>query len=188
MTITATQRTELIKATVALFNAAPGSVYLSNFVPFAGNVKGLIEVLVQDPAFTSIYPAYQTSAEFAGKFIDTLVGTAAVDATKLALAKEWYAGRLEAGETRAAIAYEIYNDLNNTPTNDPVWGAVATQFQNKATVAEYYSVTKAGNATGVEALQSVVSSVTSTTDVSTPAALDKVLAGSGAGTAFAATL
>ncbi len=182
MAINATQRTDLIKATVALFNAAPGSVYLSNFVPFAGNVKGLIEVLVQDPAFTSIYPTYQTSGEFAGKFIDTLVGSAAVDATKLANAKAWYAARLDAGETRAAIAYEIFNDLNNTPTNDATWGAVAQQFQNKAVVAEYYSVEKAGNATGLETLQSVVSSVTSSTDVSTPAAMDAVLAGSGAGT------
>lgn len=182
MAINATQRTDLIKATVALFNAAPGSVYLSNFVPFAGNVKGLIEVLVQDPAFTSIYPTYQTSGEFAGKFIDTLVGSAAVDATKLANAKAWYAARLDAGETRAAIAYEIFNDLNNTPTNDATWGAVAQQFQNKAVVAEYYSVTKNGNATGLETLQSVVSSVTSTTDVSTDAAKDAVLAGTGAGT------
>ena len=152
MAITATQRTDLIKATVALFNAAPGSVYLSNFVPFAGNVQGLIEELVKDPAFTAIYPAYQTSAEFAGKFIDTLVGSVVVDATKLANAKAWYAARLDAGETRAAIAYEIFNDLNNTPTTDTTWGAVAQQFQNKAAVAEYYSVEKAGNATGLETL------------------------------------
>ncbi|MDY0036815.1 MAG: hypothetical protein RBS05_12975 [Zoogloea oleivorans] len=179
MSITATQRTELIKVTVGLFNAAPGAVYLNAFVPFAGNTKGLVEALVSDPAFTAIYPAYSTEAEFIGKFIDTLIGTATVggSATTVADAKAWYAARLNAGETRAAIASEILTDLDATADNHAVWGAVAKQFDNKAAVAEYYSVVQGGSATGVTSLQAVVNGVTATTDVSTPAALEAVIAG-----------
>lgn len=179
MSITATQRTELIKVTVGLFNAAPGAVYLNAFVPFAGNTKGLVEALVSDPAFTAIYPAYSTEAEFIGKFIDSLIGTATVggSATTVADAKAWYAARLNAGETRAAIASEILTDLDATAYDHAVWGAVAKQFDNKAAVAEYYSVVQGGSATGVTSLQAVVNGVTATTDVSTPAALEAVIAG-----------
>ena len=77
MAITATQRTDIVKVVVGLFNAAPGAIYLNNFTAYAGNTAGLTNDLIADPAFTSIYPSFLTSLEFGTKFIDALVGNAA---------------------------------------------------------------------------------------------------------------
>lgn len=173
MSITASERLDQIKVTVALFNAAPGAVYLTNFVPFAGNTGALISELVKDPAFTAIYPTYLTDAEFAGRFIDSLIGGAAVGganpAATVANAKSYYAARLAAGETRAQVAQDLIHDLGITSESDPIWGNVAKQFNNKVAVAEYYSVDLHGSATNVGALQAVVAGVTATTPVATAA-------------------
>ncbi len=173
MSITASERLDQIKVTVALFNAAPGAVYLTNFVPFAGNTGALITELVKDPAFTAIYPTYLTDREFAGRFIDSLIGGAAVGGANptatIDNAKSYYAARLAAGETRAQVAQDLIHDLGITSESDAVWGNVAKQFNNKVAVAEYYSVDLHGSATNVGALQAVVAGVTATTPVATAA-------------------
>jgi hypothetical protein len=56
-----------------------------------------------------------------------------------------------------------------------VWGKAALQFDNKVTVAEYYTVTIGGTSTDLTTLQSVVANVTNTTDVSTPEKIEQII-------------
>lgn len=174
MAITATQRTEIVKIIVGLFDAAPGAVYLDQFASFAGNPAGLIATLVDTPAFKTIYPTFLTSEEFATKFVNNLVGSAAADADK-AWAIDWIAGKLEAGQSRAAVATEVLAALDAVPADNAAWGAAAQQFDKQSIVAEYYSVNLGGAATDVATLQSVVAGVTAETDVSTAAAIEAVI-------------
>lgn len=180
MAITATQRTDIVKVVVGLFNAAPGAIYLNNFTAYAGNTAGLTNDLVADPAFTSIYPSFLTSLEFGTKFVDALVGNAAAAADKQ-WAAEWIAGELNAGKTRAEVVTLAVTELQGA-AGTAKWGAAATQFANKVAVAEYYSVNMLGSATDVGLLQGVVANVTATTDVSTPAALEAAVSATPAGT------
>lgn len=180
MAITATQRTDIVKVVVGLFNAAPGAIYLNNFTAYAGNTAGLTNDLIADPAFTSIYPSFLTSLEFGTKFIDALVGNAAAAADKQ-WAAEWIAGQLDAGSSRAEVVTLAVTELQGA-AGSAKWGAAATQFANKVAVAEYYSVNMLGSATDVGLLQGVVGSVTATTDVSTPAALEAAVSATPAGT------
>lgn len=180
MAITATQRTDIVKVVVGLFNAAPGAIYLNNFTAYAGNTAGLTNDLIADPAFTSIYPSFLTSLEFGTKFIDALVGNAAAAADKQWAAK-WIAGQLDAGSSRAEVVTLAVTELQGA-AGSAKWGAAATQFVNKVAVAEYYSVNMLGSATDVGLLQSVVGSVTATTDVSTPAAREAAVSATPAGT------
>lgn len=60
---------------------------------------------------------------------------------------------------------------------DSVWGAAATQFDNRIEVSRYYSIEKAGSSTKLATLQQVLASVTA--DVATVAtaktAIDNLL-------------
>ncbi len=169
MAITATQRTDLVKVAVGLFNAAPGATYLNNFTPFAGDPVGLAKVLAADPAFTALYPAFLTSKEFATKFVDSLVGNAAAAADKAA-AVDWLAGELDAGMSRADAMVLAVTELQ-AAAGDAKWAAAAAQFANKVKVAEYYSVDLGRSQTDVNLLKSVIANVTDKTDVSSAAAL-----------------
>jgi len=85
MAITAETRTEIIQLVVAMFDAAPGATYLSEFVNLvdAGtSIADLGEALAATDAFKSIYPDLQTSNEFATKFINNLVGSEVSDGNK----------------------------------------------------------------------------------------------------------
>lgn len=174
MAITATQRTEIVKVIVGLFDAAPGAVYLNEFTSFAGNSAGLVSALVATPAFQAIYPTFLTSEEFAAKFVDNLVGSAAAAADK-AWAANWIAGRLNAGESRADVVADAIAALDAVAHDNAIWGAAAEQFDNQVAVAEYYSVQAQGDATDVGTLQSVIAGVDADTDVSTDAAKAAVI-------------
>lgn len=179
MAITATQRTDIVKIVVGLFNAAPGATYLNSFAAYGDNLAGLTNDLVADPAFTAIYPEFLTSLEFGTKFVDALVGNAAAAADK-AWAAEWIAGMLDAGNSRAEVVTMAVTELQGAAGNAK-WAAAATQFANKVAVAEYYSVDMMGSATDVGALQGVIANVTATTDVSSDAALEAAVNGGAGG-------
>lgn len=180
MAITAAQRTDIIKAVVGVFNAAPGATYLNSFTAYGSNIEGLVNDLVADPAFTAIYPVFLTNEEFAAKYIDSLVGNAAAAEDK-AWAVNWLAGQLNSGMSRADAIILAVTELQAAAA-DPKWAAAATQFANKVVVAEYYSVDMLGSSTDVGVLQGVVGGVTATTDVSTPAAIEAVISATPGGT------
>jgi hypothetical protein len=78
------------------------------------------------------------------------------------------------------VIYQIFTNLANKPLTDADWGNTAKLLANQVAVAQYYTEVKLGNTTDLATLKAVIAGVTPTTDVSTTAAIDAVLAGSGA--------
>ena len=162
MSITAADRTKILAVTVAMFDKAPDTAYLSSLVDtVAGgtSVLALAETLTATDAYKALYPSLSPKTEWATKLLDNLVGT-----TVSAAEKTWgintLVGLLNGGSSRGAVIYEAAVALNALDTSNARWGTAAAMVQNKITVATYYSVTQLKQGTGD--LQDVLSTVTST--------------------------
>lgn len=181
MAITSTQQ-EVLKIVVGLFNAVPGK---SNF-------DGLSALL--DGGMTSLQVA--EALDDIPLFVNDIIGNAATVPAKVAIlmnnfglstagdlnpnsaasqANAFFTARIEGGATFGAIVHEAIQFLS-TGSVPAEFADTAALLNNKAAVAEYYSVTKGLSASTLEGLQQIISKVTATTDVSTPAALDNVIA------------
>lgn len=164
MAINLTQQTQIIQLTVGMFDAAPGAVHMNDFADYVsggGSIQGLANALAATSTFqsASFYPASLSSSEFATRYIDNLVG-----GTATAADKSWAAGqivgKLAAGESRGDAMHWAITALAGVSAGDAAWGAAATQFANKVTVASHYTLTAGGTVTDVSTLQTVVASVT----------------------------
>lgn len=193
MAITATQQREFLKIGVGLYGAALGSDYLNLFarVSEAGfSISQIYAALMADPFSqqASLYPAYLTNDQFADRLVKNATGNI-LTGDALAQAKAIVTGQLNAGKTRAEAAQYFVDQLDSATETDASFGTAAKLFDNRVTVASYYSIDKGLSSSSLGTLQTVVSGVTNTTDVSTTAALDQVLAGSGSisGQAFTLT-
>jgi S-layer protein len=175
MAMTAEQRTAIIKAVVGMFGAAPGATYLNELSPYAGKTTQLIHDLTTTTAFKTLYPTFLTNQEFATKFLNNLLGSAVTDADAKAWAINWMTSMLNTGASRGQVIAEALAALDAISSNDAVWGKAAQQFDNKVTVAEYYTVTMGATSTDLTTLQSVVANVTNTTDVSTPEKIEQII-------------
>lgn len=100
-------------------------------------------------------------------------------------ANAFFTARLEAGVSFGDIVVEANNFLSGSVPAE--FAATKALFNNKVAVAQHYSVTRGLSASTLEELQKVLSKVTAATDVSTPAALDAVIAAATDGTAPVAT-
>src|SRR5947207_1809818 len=73
MAITTTERDQIIKLVVGMFNAAPGSTYLnlitSIFEANGHNLPALAATLAGTTAFQQIHPNFETASEFAVSFL-----------------------------------------------------------------------------------------------------------------------
>ena len=164
MAINSTQQTQIIQLTVGMFNAAPGAVYMNDFADFVGagsSIQGLANALAATSTFqgASFYPTSLSSSEFATRCIDNLVGGTATAADK-SWAADQIVNKLAAGESRGDAMHWAITALAGVSSGDAAWGAAATQFANKVTVASHYTLTAGGAETDVSALQTVVASVT----------------------------
>ncbi|WP_424894958.1 beta strand repeat-containing protein [Tepidimonas sp. HKU79] len=148
--------------------------------------KQIVNVYTTKPQFTSVYPNFYTNAQFANALIENVVGTSASAAAK-AQAKADVEAALNIGWSRGDVIYQIFTNLANKPLTDPDWGNTAKLLANQVAVARYYTEVKLGNTTDLATLKAVIANVTPTTDVSTPAALDAVLAGVATGQTFTLT-
>ncbi|BDV01801.1 S-layer protein [Thermodesulfomicrobium sp. WS] len=175
MAMTTEQRAEIIKIVVGMFGAAPGATYLSELSAYAGKPAQLVQDLTATGAFTSLYPSFLTNEEFATNFITKLLGNAVTDAAAKAWAIDWMKNGLDAGLSRGQMIFEAIKALDALDSTDTTWGKAAKQFDNQVAVAEYYSVTLASQVTDLTKLQSVVASVTDTTDVSTPEKIQEII-------------
>lgn len=199
MAVTATQQREFIKVGIGLYGAALGSNYLNLFaqVSEAGfSIGQIYNALMADPFSqqANLYPLYLTNEQFAARLVSfatggTLTGDAKSQAEALVLGK---LNAAPAGQaitvTRGEAAMYFVNLLDAAEATDPVFGAAAKLFDNRVTVASYYSVDKGLSSSSLSTLQTVVSGVSSTTDVSTTAALDTVISNSGTVTGQTFTL
>lgn len=159
MSITATERTQIVELTTLMFNAAPGATYLSQIVALYEANGHNLSVLADQLASTSIYksmnPSFQTAAEFATKFL-TPLGLAGD-----AFANSWITSQLNAGVSKQQVAYAAMQALMNLdPNASAQYQAAKAVLVNKTTVAEYYSATLLGAATDLATLQTVIGSVT----------------------------
>ena len=108
MTISATERLDIIKLVVGTFNAAPGFTYLNELVPIVDNGGSLLDVataLTQTPVYSStqFYPNFLTSEEWATRFADSVLNNATLAASERQWAIDWIVGQLNAGATQAEI-------------------------------------------------------------------------------------
>lgn len=187
MAVTATQQREFIKVGIGLYGAALGSTYLNLFaqVSEAGfSIGQIYEALMADPFSqqANLYPLYLTNEQFAARLVSfatggTLTGDAKSQAEALVLGK---LNAAPAGQaitvTRGEAAKYFVDLLDAAVDTDPVFGTVAKLFDNRVTVAQYYSVDKGLSSSSLTTLQTVVSGVNSTTNVTGTAALDAAIA------------
>lgn len=156
MALTTAERTDIIKLVVAMFNAAPGATYLSDLtVAYEANGRSLANLaagLAQTPAYKTLNPAFDTAAEFAARLLQPFglqANTTAVD---------FVTAKFNAGVNKGQIALDVAVALNATTATE--FADAKAILNNKAAVAEYYSVTKGVAATTVSTLQGVIASVT----------------------------
>ncbi|RPE73134.1 hypothetical protein EDC62_0845 [Tibeticola sediminis] len=189
MAMTIQQQTDAYRFFAIAFGAAPGVTYMNQIADaYAAGMttKQIVNVYTTKPQFTSVYPNFYTNAQFANALIENVVGTSASAAAK-AQAKADVEAALNIGWTRGDVIYQIFTNLANKPLTDPDWGNTAKLLANQVAVARYYTEVKLGDTTDLAVLKSVIAGVTPTTDVSTPAALDAVLAGVATGQTFTLT-
>lgn len=186
MALTSQERTNIVKLTVAMFNAAPGANYLSDLgTAYEANGRSLAQLastLSDNSAYLALNPASQSAAQFASAFLTPL----GLQANAVAL--DFVTSRFNAGATKGQIAFEAALALDGSA--DPAFADARAILVNKTAVAEYYSVTKAILQTSVATLQQVVAPVTkdSTSVVTANAAIDSTTnTGTGGGTTQALT-
>lgn len=163
MAITAQQRTDIVKITVAMFGATPGG-YLAEletmFTASGSNIATFAATLANTDAFKN-QTAYanKTNEEKAtamaaayGLTDVTTVGSAGKQAY------DYFLGELTAGTNMGYIFAAANNFLATTTNAD--FTATKTYLKNKTTVAEYY-LDSGLTSTDVPTLQSKISSVTS---------------------------
>lgn len=191
MALTSTQQRDLIKVGIGLFGAALGSTYLNEFalaIERGDSVSSIYKAVMASSFAQSsgLYPSYLSNEQFATRFVENLAGTSlAGDAKAQAIA--YVKGQLDASTVtpdsakRAAVVESVINLLDTIDAAEATFGAAAKQFDNRVTVATYYSIEFGGSATSLSGLQSVVNNVTNTTDVSTSTAIMTVINSSGSG-------
>lgn len=184
---TAIERTAIIKLVTAMFNAAPGSVYLSELVSFFDasggtslqKLSAMATALGNTGAYKTINPTFQVASEFANVFL-TQYG---LQANQEAI--DFITAKFNAGVPKGQIAFEATLALNESTA--AAFADARAILNNKTSVAEYFSVTKAIAQTSVSSLQSVLANVTKEPSSVTTAntAIDN---GAGATTATVFTL
>lgn len=156
MAITTQERTNILKLTVGLFNAAPGANYLSEFTSVfeanGHNLAALAGTLGTTGAFQSLYPSFQTASEFATKFLTTLGLQGNTEAVDFVTAK------FNAGVPKAQIIFDALVALDASTSAE--FAAAKAILVNKAAVAENYSVTLGASSTSLETLQGALANVT----------------------------
>ncbi len=163
-TASTAQTYDIIRLTLAMYNAAPGSInvsYLAGYLAQGISMTELSNLLAQTDAFKSplLYPPTLSSQQFAARFVDNLVDTT-VDYHNKALLADVIVKHLDNGLSRGEVIRLVASGLAQVSTTDPVWGKAATQFANRVEVAYYYSVTTAQWAQDLGTLQAVVKYVT----------------------------
>ena len=156
MALTTQDRTNVIKLTVAMFNAAPGATYLaelSNFYEGGGrSLLTLARSLSNTATYLSLNPGSQTSSAFATAFLTPLGLQANTEAINFVTT------RFNAGMNKGQIAFEAAVALNDSTA--PVFADARAILNNKTSTAETYSVTQGNTSTNISALLQAIANVT----------------------------
>lgn len=162
MAITVEARTEIISLVVGMFNAAPGASVLSELTASyeaGATVAQIAASLANTTQFKGLYPNFMTNGEFATKIVNNLLAEATAEAKAEAVTV--LTGELNGGMSRVNAFLAAINFVNNSAPNVTAYASSATAFDNKVSVATYYSVDKQLSASTLDDLQGVIESVTS---------------------------
>ncbi len=173
-----------LKIVVGLFNAAPGSGYLTDIENLAKDktMAQLADALAATTIFTNgIMGGKDTTALKVAVLMHNFGVAADSDPASVgSQAQAFFTDRVNAGFGFGAIVYEAVNFLSQDSATLPAaFTAVAILLSNKATVAAAYSATNAS--TDLAKLQSVLSVVTGT-ELYTDIQVAAILAASGSTT------
>lgn len=150
---------QVLQVVQAMFNAAPG-VFVEELTLASDNARGLANILAQSAEFKQfMYADSLSDNEFATKFIDNIIGDLA-SAENKAAGVATVEEMLASGLTRGDVFYEAVVVLSSMDPDDPTFGAVALQFQNKVDVSYFYSIVQEGAAHTLDILQQVTANVT----------------------------
>ncbi|MBB1488209.1 beta strand repeat-containing protein [Oceanospirillum sediminis] len=178
MAITAETRADIISLVVGMFDAAPSTNLLNDFVR-ATEIGQSLEVtasgLAESAEFKSIYAEWLTNEEFAAKFVSNILVEASADT--VAEAEAFVTGQLNAGADRGEVILSAVQALSAVSADDANWGASAQALSNKVAVATYYSVDMGGNANDLASLQAVLQNVDQNSDVSSSTSIVELING-----------
>ncbi len=171
-------KTDLFRFFAIAFDAAPGTTYmdqLTQAVDAGMTVPQIVEVFTSKLQFTSVYPESSSSDEFATLLINNVVGDSASDAAKAEAVAD-VNGALAAGWTRGQVIYQIFSNLAAKPADDATWGGTSKMMANQVAVAQYATEVQLVSTANLYELKALIAEVTADTDVSTPAAIEAVIA------------
>lgn len=163
--ITAETRSDIVKLSMGMLNQAPSTALLSTLISKSGagaSLQDLADYIATTDAFTAEYPATQTAREFASEMFGKLIAGGTLDADINVAVIDLLEGMLIAGTTKAEGFVAVINFLGD-PANTlhPDLGDIAKSFQNRAEVAEYYSVEMEKGGMGESERTDIIASVTS---------------------------
>ncbi|MEQ1777616.1 MAG: SwmB domain-containing protein [Nitrosomonas sp.] len=155
---------EILQIAQAMFNAASGDHYLSEFTMIIDNANGttrqLANLLAETDVFKqSMYAETLTNHAFSSQFVENMVGSL-VNADNKTWAVSTIETMLAEGQSRGDVIYWAATALAAVDTADINWGEAAQQFNNKVQVAAFYSIDQKGSANSLAILQAVTASVT----------------------------
>jgi hypothetical protein len=159
------------------FGAAPGGIYmdqLSEAYNAGLSVKTIVNIFTTKSQFTSTYPTTLSNVQLAQKLITNIVKNSATTQNKNAAIKD-ITDALNYGLSVGDVIYNVFGNLANKFPTDPNWGGTALQLQKQTTVAKYLTEAMDYRTADLTKLQSVLTNVTPQTDVSTTAALVKLI-------------
>jgi len=159
------------------FGAAPGGIYidqLSEAYNAGLSVQTIVNIFTTKSQFTSTYPTSLSNVQLAQKLITNIVKTSATTQNKNAAIKD-ITDALQYGLSVGDVIYNVFGNLANKSPTDPNWGGTALQLQKQTTVAKYLTEAMDYRTLDLTKLQSVLTNVTPQTDVSSTAALVKLI-------------
>lgn len=176
MALTTATQNQLYQFFAIAFDAAPGVTYMSQLTDAVNagmTVPDIVEVFTTKTQFTSVYPNFYTSNQFATKLIDNVVGNSAAATAKAAAVADVEAA-LTAGWSRGQVVYQIFSNLAAKPETDATWGNTAKMMANQVAVAKYVTETQLVDTVDLTTLKGFLANVTAASDVSTPAAIQAI--------------
>ncbi|MRD55522.1 hypothetical protein GH816_03070 [Betaproteobacteria bacterium LSUCC0115] len=175
----ATDTTVICRVVKALYDAAPGYTYLSNFLSYK-SVNGL------DATVNALASAYssQTNAELAA----TVCTNLGLTGTAYTAGVDYLTSQFNAttAANRGVVIKDAMNGLANL-TGDATFGSAAEAFNSSIAMAEAYSTNSDNTSTDINTLQAAdeTSAIASTLQFSTTVGETKT--GTGGNDAFTAT-
>ncbi|HVZ46153.1 MAG TPA: hypothetical protein VHA82_20265 [Ramlibacter sp.] len=177
MAITATERSEIVELVVLMLDAAPGAAYLQAIVAAYEASGRNLHVLADLLGNTALFQSVNTNFQSAEEFAQTLLAPLGLQDDPLV--HDFVVAQVNGGAAKADVIFVLWQVLHNLPPGLPQQYVDAqAALQNRAYVAEYYSITLGESATDLAALQDVIVHVGAD-----PASVDAALAAINAHTA-----